>query len=787
MERDLLKAIKDYEYLPLMMYDIPGKIINHYWEEYSVILYYYASQAAANRLISNKLLYKNAVRRSKNYAAKSFGIDLFKIDPKVENLIKTNVFRASETTKKRVDKTINENLRNSYQEGGGINKASKNLRNQFTQLKGYEATRIARTEINSACNEATFNDTYIDENVTYYQWWTARDERVRSSHRDLHGLIVKKGDVFPNGLSYPGDKMGPISEWINCRCTLIPYIIPPGFMAPTDMQSFRESDLIPITTENPETFTVNDIKHNKATTDYGVDIEDFDKYSLTDEEKLTLSKLQSQEKLGFLDKTKLKTLQEQEEFNLLNNKKLTGELTDVERERYSKLVNSLQDKFKSQVQINLTNKNIFKDSKSLKLTEQEATRRKELLQKMKDRTITPRELAENSILRDKQDLGELHEQLIKEGLDNQDSEKYIEIYNRLKKPLNLPKIDSSLNFTTKGFNSDKKLGIEKLSSKFNLNNKEQAELYKLEKIDLIQNHELTATEAKRLSDLQAQKTFNELYSLRLQNKGLDYEENEKYLKLYDKLSNKLNLNKDLLKPLIKPSSTNVQLGKVNSKTKYLKLKGTHEEGLPTGKETIDDLFTVDVRNLSIREQNVIKRYTGNDYRFFRDYIAKCGKNKEKFIEFMKTTNVKNYKDIQKDMNWMKQIANSIEYDTPILENIIYNNYTKVPMILWRTEEHLHMGSNPKVGDIIPFKGLNSSSITKKGMEYFGEISHRNQEWVYEIEAPNGTRGAYIAPLSANQGVKNFKKEMEYLLKPDTKMQILKLDETHKYVKLRIVG
>ncbi len=273
IERDIIKAIHTYEYLPLMMYDYPGEIISKHWFEYKVILLYYVSQAAANRLQSNKLILDNCLNhRKKDYAVKSVIFDLFKIDPKVSDLIENTVFRASEITRKRVDKTINNVLRQSYQDGWGINSASKDIKKKFSQIKTYEATRIARTEINSACNLATFNDSYLNDNLEYYQWWTARDERVRGTHRTLHGVIVRKGDPFPNNLTYPGDKNGPISEWINCRCTLIPYVIPPGYIAPTGMTSFRKEDLIKIPETNNPTYTTSEIQEGKTTTNYGVNI-----------------------------------------------------------------------------------------------------------------------------------------------------------------------------------------------------------------------------------------------------------------------------------------------------------------------------------------------------------------------------------------------------------------------------------------------------------------------------------------------------------------------------------
>jgi hypothetical protein len=45
---------------------------------------------------------------------------------------------------------------------------------------------------------------------------------------------------------YPGDRDGDIKEWINCRCTTVPYIIPYGYIAPPGRVQFREEDLVKI-------------------------------------------------------------------------------------------------------------------------------------------------------------------------------------------------------------------------------------------------------------------------------------------------------------------------------------------------------------------------------------------------------------------------------------------------------------------------------------------------------------------------------------------------------------
>ena len=50
-------------------------------------------------------------------------------------------------------------------------------------------------------------------------WRTQSDGDVRDSHQDLaDDPPIPVDSVFANGLLCPGDRGGPIEEWINCRC-----------------------------------------------------------------------------------------------------------------------------------------------------------------------------------------------------------------------------------------------------------------------------------------------------------------------------------------------------------------------------------------------------------------------------------------------------------------------------------------------------------------------------------------------------------------------------------------
>ena len=171
------------------------------------------------------------------------GIGFTDFSRRVQELINEHVFTASQHTINRVVGNVMSNLAQSYEDGLGIDDAAVELRKVFQAMQDYELRRVARTEINSFQNEGA----YLTENelgVRYHMWYTAEDERVRSEHVDLHGEIVPVGEPFSNGLYHPGDRAGDIKEWINCRCRLVPFIMPEGKMAPPGTTRFREGDLI---------------------------------------------------------------------------------------------------------------------------------------------------------------------------------------------------------------------------------------------------------------------------------------------------------------------------------------------------------------------------------------------------------------------------------------------------------------------------------------------------------------------------------------------------------------
>lgn len=166
-----------------------------------------------------------------------------------EDDLLNKVFIASKRTLERVTNQLNQIITDGYKSGKGINIVANMLTTRFNQLSTWEARRIARTEIHNSHNQGVMN-IYNEIGVEYTQWIAASDDRTRDSHVEVDGEIIPIGGKYSNGLSYPGDMSGPLEEWINCRCSNAPFVIPYGYLAPS-FSPFREEDLIPIETQNP--------------------------------------------------------------------------------------------------------------------------------------------------------------------------------------------------------------------------------------------------------------------------------------------------------------------------------------------------------------------------------------------------------------------------------------------------------------------------------------------------------------------------------------------------------
>jgi len=156
--------------------------------------------------------------------------------------MRQRVLIASADTMKRMMGKVEQTLAEVVKQGLTYDQAAKVIEKDFINMRTYELRRLARTEIHGAMSSLR-HDTIRDAGV-FEQWITCEDADVRDSHVELHGQITRAGDPFSNGLRYPGDSSGDPAEFINCRCSSVPFIMPPDKMAPAGMSYFYESDLV---------------------------------------------------------------------------------------------------------------------------------------------------------------------------------------------------------------------------------------------------------------------------------------------------------------------------------------------------------------------------------------------------------------------------------------------------------------------------------------------------------------------------------------------------------------
>ena len=217
--------------------------------------------------------------------------------------IKQTNFKFSDKTKQRVTREINEILTHSETEGIGPYQVAEQIKDKFNDLKTWEANRIARTEINRADNEYRFNDIMDNDLIDYVKWHANIDEKTRDSHEHVNGEIVRKGELFSNGLRFPGDPNGPAKEVMNCRCSIVPYIPPFDKVIPTSQDIFTEDDLIDKPEDAGQQFLLETIENTRIVTPVNKGVEITPENIKISKVKQTLKKLTQQTLDGYI-KTK---------------------------------------------------------------------------------------------------------------------------------------------------------------------------------------------------------------------------------------------------------------------------------------------------------------------------------------------------------------------------------------------------------------------------------------------------------------------------------------------------
>jgi HK97 family phage portal protein len=119
-----------------------------------------------------------------------------------------------------VERHLREQLAQAAAEGASQDALAQIVKDTFNVATA-RARTIARTEVFGAGNEAAFV-AMGEDGVRRVEWVTRHDDLVRDSHEACDGEVRTLGEVFSNGLLYPGEFNAPPEEVINCRCVLLP-------------------------------------------------------------------------------------------------------------------------------------------------------------------------------------------------------------------------------------------------------------------------------------------------------------------------------------------------------------------------------------------------------------------------------------------------------------------------------------------------------------------------------------------------------------------------------------
>lgn len=147
----------------------------------------------------------------------------------LEEAIQTYILRTTASKVKHVTDTTKDaimqllyNMRTQGDAPATTSQITNALREQFKDFSTYRAWRIARTEVVAASNYSSHETASNLEEVTYKEWITSYDDRVRDSHKVMHRQKVEMHKMFSNGLMFPGDyENGSGHDNINCRCAIV--------------------------------------------------------------------------------------------------------------------------------------------------------------------------------------------------------------------------------------------------------------------------------------------------------------------------------------------------------------------------------------------------------------------------------------------------------------------------------------------------------------------------------------------------------------------------------------
>lgn len=165
-------------------------------------------------------IYEMGVRWGAQSIIETYGLNIgFNInDPQIIAFLTSKPIQVT-----RVVDTVKNQIRQALIDGVSNNEATEQIATRIKKVmsNGHKrAMTIAITEVGSAVNFGRSIE-ITEAGYTKKKWYTALDERVRESHKTMHGKVISVGQPWIVGgasLRFPGDPNGPAREIIHCRC-----------------------------------------------------------------------------------------------------------------------------------------------------------------------------------------------------------------------------------------------------------------------------------------------------------------------------------------------------------------------------------------------------------------------------------------------------------------------------------------------------------------------------------------------------------------------------------------
>lgn len=185
-------------------------------------------------------LYEDVFTAGATSLAATYGVSFDVADPRAARFAQSRANQLADQITDTTYTAIQDALAEAIMNGDDLDTITATITGLFDGWSRSRPDTIARTEVIGAYNGsqaemATWPE--MQDLIGGLEWLATPDARTRDSHAEVDGVIVTPGDLFPNGLAYPGDPSGDPGEVINCRCTVL--TVPPEDMPRSRLVDIR--------------------------------------------------------------------------------------------------------------------------------------------------------------------------------------------------------------------------------------------------------------------------------------------------------------------------------------------------------------------------------------------------------------------------------------------------------------------------------------------------------------------------------------------------------------------